>query len=243
MPASALLAAASIASLNLCTDEYLLLLARPQEIASVSFLSQDPQELPLWKAGEGASSQPRLDSNRCWPGSPTSSSPWAAAGEHRRSSHDAFECARSICALSVPSMTLRPTCNAVAAALGDPGRAQPWLRRLSALQMKRPKQEQDAIWVGGGGQSIGVPSVGADWMRLAGLKQRPVSGGRVSLEDLLVRPPHRAGPEPLPVGTDVPRDGLAEPSDPALKRKPDACRWTVEPGRAWDRWSFRKSSD
>jgi iron complex transport system substrate-binding protein len=55
--------------------------------------------------------------------------------------------------------------------------------------MKRPKKEQDAIWVGGGGQSIGVPSVGADWMRLAGLKQRPVSGGRVSLEDLLVRPP------------------------------------------------------
>ena len=44
MPASALLAAASIASLNLCTDEYLLLLARPHEIASVSFLSQYPQE-------------------------------------------------------------------------------------------------------------------------------------------------------------------------------------------------------
>ena len=49
MAASALLAAASVASLNLCTDEYLLLLARPQEIASVSFLSQDPQESPLWK--------------------------------------------------------------------------------------------------------------------------------------------------------------------------------------------------
>ena len=49
MPASALLAAASIASLNLCTDEYLLLLARPQEIASISFLSQNPLESPLWK--------------------------------------------------------------------------------------------------------------------------------------------------------------------------------------------------
>ena len=49
MPVSGLLAAASIASLNLCTDEYLLLLAKPQEIASVSFLSQDPQESPLWR--------------------------------------------------------------------------------------------------------------------------------------------------------------------------------------------------
>ena len=53
MPASALAAALSVASLNLCTDEYLLLLARPQEIASVSFLSQDPQESPLWRLARG----------------------------------------------------------------------------------------------------------------------------------------------------------------------------------------------
>ena len=49
MPASALLIGVSVASLNLCTDEYLLLLARPHEIASVSFLSQDPLESPLWR--------------------------------------------------------------------------------------------------------------------------------------------------------------------------------------------------
>ena len=53
MAASALLAAASIASLNLCTDEYLLLLAKPQEIVSVSFLSQDPQESSLWRVARG----------------------------------------------------------------------------------------------------------------------------------------------------------------------------------------------
>src|SRR5215218_7061876 len=50
MPASALLAAASVASLNLCSDEYLLLLARPAEIASVSFLSRNPLESPLWRS-------------------------------------------------------------------------------------------------------------------------------------------------------------------------------------------------
>ena len=50
MPASALLIGASVASLNLCTDEYLLLLARPPEIASVSFLSQDPLKSPLWRS-------------------------------------------------------------------------------------------------------------------------------------------------------------------------------------------------
>jgi iron complex transport system substrate-binding protein len=79
--------------------------------------------------------------------------------------------------------------NVVSAALGDSTRAQPWLRRLSALKSSRPIQGEDAIWVGGGGQSIGVPSVGADWMRLAGLQQRALSGGGVSLEDFLVRPP------------------------------------------------------
>src|SRR5690348_1662036 len=54
MPAFAFLlgasAAARVASLNLCTDEYLLLLARPQQVASVSYLSRDPLESPLWQA-------------------------------------------------------------------------------------------------------------------------------------------------------------------------------------------------
>ena len=37
-------AALRVASLNLCSDEYLLLLAHPGEVVSVSRLSQDPQE-------------------------------------------------------------------------------------------------------------------------------------------------------------------------------------------------------
>src|SRR5690349_1429052 len=51
MPAFALLLGASIASLNLCTDEYLMLLAKPREIASVTMLSHDPLESPLWREG------------------------------------------------------------------------------------------------------------------------------------------------------------------------------------------------
>ena len=52
MPGFASLLAASAlhaASLNLCTDEYLLLLARPGEIVGVSRLAQDPAESPLWR--------------------------------------------------------------------------------------------------------------------------------------------------------------------------------------------------
>ena len=48
MPVSASLLAASaglrVASLDLCADEYLLLLARSGEIASVSRLSHDPAD-------------------------------------------------------------------------------------------------------------------------------------------------------------------------------------------------------
>ena len=188
MPASALLAAASIASLNLCTDEYLLLLARPQEIASVSFLAQDPLESPLWKEAR------RHPSNR---GSleevlqqrPTTVLTMGGGG--RASSLIAKR-------LGITAVDLRPVSaledvafnfKAVATALGEPRRAAPWVGRLAKLRATRPAQARDAIWLGGGGQTIGVPSVGADWMRLAGLAQRPLTGDRVSLETMLVRPP------------------------------------------------------
>jgi iron complex transport system substrate-binding protein len=188
MAASALLAAASIASLNLCTDEYLLLLARPREISSVSFLSQDPKESPLWRLArrhhsnrgtlEGAL-QERPEVVLTMGGGGRASSLIA-----RRLGIEAVEL-RPVGALSDVAWNFR----AVAKALGDPGRAEPWLERLQRVRATAPKGSVDAIWLGGGGQSISVPSVGADWMRLAGLKQRSLGGGRVSLETILVRPP------------------------------------------------------
>ena len=54
MPGSASLLAASVAlkvaSLDLCADEYLLLLARPAEIASVCRVAHDPADSVLWRA-------------------------------------------------------------------------------------------------------------------------------------------------------------------------------------------------
>ena len=188
MLASALLAAASIASLNLCTDEYLLLLARPQEIASVSFLAQDPLESPLWKEAR------RHPSNRGSLEDVLGQRPntvLTMGGGGRASSLIAKR-------LGIQAIHLRPVSTlddvvynfrAVAVALGEPQRAKAWLARLERLRATRPAQPRDAIWLGGGGQTIGVPSVGADWMRLAGLAQRPLTGDRVSLETMLVRPP------------------------------------------------------
>jgi iron complex transport system substrate-binding protein len=188
MPASALLLAARIASLNLCADEYLLLLARPKEVASVSFLSQDPLESPLWSRAR------RHPANRGSLEQALSTRPdivLTMGGGGRATPLIARR-------LGIRTVDLRPASTiadvaanfrAVASALGEPRRAVRWIQRLGRLEATMPRSALDAIWIGGGGQSIAVPSAGAEWMRLAGLKQRPLRGDRVSLEILLVRPP------------------------------------------------------
>jgi iron complex transport system substrate-binding protein len=52
--ASLLVASAAVraASLNMCSDEYLLLLAKPSEIASISRLSRDSADSTLWRLGQ-----------------------------------------------------------------------------------------------------------------------------------------------------------------------------------------------
>jgi iron complex transport system substrate-binding protein len=188
MAASGLLAAASVASLNLCTDEYLLLLATPEEIVSVSFLSRDPQESPLWELAQGH------HANRGSLEGVLEQKPKVVLTMGRGGRASSLIARR----LGIRSIDLRPVSvlddvarnlRAVAAALNAPQRARPWLEQLARLRATPPARPVDAIWLGGGGRSITVPSIGADWMRLAGLQQRTLRGDRVSLETILVRPP------------------------------------------------------
>jgi len=188
MPASALLIGASVASLNLCTDEYLLLLARPPEIASVSFLSQDRQESPLWRSAR------RYHANR---GSiedvlarrPAVELTMGGGGRATRLLARRLHI-RSIDLVTPSSFEdVAENLRSVAAVLGEPRRAYPWLERLARLQDTSPRAAKDAIWVSGGGQAMPGGSIGARWLRLAGLAQRPLPGGRASLETLLLRPP------------------------------------------------------
>jgi len=188
MPASALLLAARVASLNLCTDEYLLLLARPSEIASVSFLSQDRRESALWQRAK------RYPANNGSLEGVLGTRPdvvMTMGGGGRATSLIATR-------LGMRTVDLKPTATmedvaanlrSVAAALGEPSRAAPWVGQLQRLKASAPHKQVDSIWISGGGQSLTVPSAGAAWMSLAGLKQRPLQGGRASLETLLTRPP------------------------------------------------------
>ena len=76
-------AAVRVASLNMCTDEYLLLLARPQEIASVSRLSRDPRKLRCGGSAGAIPATAETLEGALRPG-PTCCLRWAAADDRRR---------------------------------------------------------------------------------------------------------------------------------------------------------------
>ena len=105
----------------------------------------------------------------------------AAAGRYPHRRH-------ALCART--SMAWPSNLRKVAAALGNPARAEPWLRRLAALRRDAPRR---ASWTRSGSPAAGSASrpnsLGAQWLRLAGLRQRPLPGGRATLETLLTNPP------------------------------------------------------
>jgi iron complex transport system substrate-binding protein len=192
MPAFALLlgasSAARIASLNLCTDEYAILLANPQQVVSVSYLSQDPLESPLWRSAR------RYRANR---GSledvltlrPTLVLTMGGGGHATRM----LAARLHIQALDVPYANslddVERNLRTVAAAFGDDERAKPWIAEIEKLRRTAPAKATDAIWVSGRGDTLAPGSLGDQWLRLAGFEQRLLSGGRVTLETLLTSPP------------------------------------------------------
>lgn len=191
MPGFASLSVASalkVASLNLCTDEYLLLLARPEEIASVTRLAQDPAESPLWRKARA------FPANRGSVESVIATRPsllLTMGGSGRSSAHLARR--MGVRTIDLPYATnidgVAGNMRRVAAALGDPRRADSWLARLSALRLSARPRPRDAIYLSGGGNSLSPGSPGVEWLALAGLKQRALQGGKATLETLLVAPP------------------------------------------------------
>ena len=180
-------AAVRVASLNMCADEYLLLLARPAEIVSVSRLSRDPADSSLWQLGR------RYPGNRGDLESALSTRPnllVTMGGGGKATALIAGKMGLRTLDLPFPA-TIDDVANSmtmVARALGDERRARPWRSRLASLKRVVPPA-RDAIFLGAGGNSVGARSVEAQWMRLAGLRQRSLPGGRASLEMLAITPP------------------------------------------------------
>lgn len=178
----------SVASLNLCSDEYLLLLARRDEIASVTRLSQDPLESPLWRVAR------RHPGNRGSLESVVAFRPTlllTMGGGGRSTASVARRMGMQVLDLSAPATVADVAANLrrVAVALGHPRRADPWIARMRRLGAAAPRQAAGAIYLSGGGVSVYPGSPAIEWMRLAGFAQRPLPAGRATLEYLATRPP------------------------------------------------------
>ena len=186
---ASLLAASAVrvASLNMCADEYLLLLAKPGEVASVSRLSRDQADSSLWRLGQ------RFPGNRGTLESALRTRPnllITMGGGGRATTMIARRMGLRTLDLPLPATIgdVARNMSLVAGALGDERRANPWHAKLSILRQAK-LASRDAIFLGSGGNSVGVQSVEGEWMRLAGLRQRALPGGRASLELLATRPP------------------------------------------------------
>jgi iron complex transport system substrate-binding protein len=177
-----------VASLNLCTDELLLLIAAPQQIVSVTHLSQAEAESPLWRQ---ARRHRRNDGSLVSVAALKPDLVLTMGGGAR--DRVAIAGKLGIRTLDLPyPQTIADIEQAVARVAGALGReqaARPILASIAALRANAPSGGRDTIWLGGGGRSLGSTGLGGQWMRLAGLAQRPLAGDRVSLEQLLVRPP------------------------------------------------------
>ena len=218
--------ALKVASLNLCTDEYLLLLAKPGEIASVTRLAQDPAESPLWRQ---ARTYPANRGELEQVIGLRSTLLLTMGGGGRSSEYLARRLGIRMIDLPYPASIADVAGNMrrVAAALGDARRAEPWLARLRALTT--PRRQRDSIWVSSGGTSLAAGSPGVQWMALAGLKQRRLPGGRAELETLLVAPPA------ILVRSDYRRGQMSQGvrwfDHPIIKRL--SSRTVATDGRAW----------
>ena len=188
VPSAGAAAPRRVASLNLCTDELVLLLAAPAQIASVTHLSQSAAETPLWTR---ARRYPANDGTLASVAAKKPDLVLTMGGGARDRAGIARRLRLRMLDLPYPQTLadIETAVRTVAAALGRPEAGSAWLSRIDALRRGRPARQLDAIWLGGGGRTVPAHGLAAEWMALAGLRQRPVSGDRVPLETLLVAPP------------------------------------------------------
>lgn len=178
-----------VASLNLCTDELLLMLADPGQIVSVTHLAQQQAETPLWRA---AGRYPRNDGTLLSLAQLRPDLVLTMGGSGGRDrGRIAARLGMAMLDLPYPQSLadVRASVRRVANALGRPAAGREVESRLARLEAARPTRQIETLWLGGGGRTLPAAGLGAQWMALAGFRQSAVRGDRVGLEQLLVRPP------------------------------------------------------
>ena len=177
-----------VVSLNLCTDELLLMLGDPAQIVSVTHLAQQPVETRLWRE---ARRYRRNDGSLVSVAGLRPDLVLTMGGGARDRTRIAERLGMRVLDLPYPGSLadIEQAVREVSTALGRERAGGAVLARIGRLKRARPGRQVDTIWLGGGGRTVAASGLAAQWMALAGLRQRAVAGDRVSLEQLLVRPP------------------------------------------------------
>jgi iron complex transport system substrate-binding protein len=177
-----------VASLNLCTDELLLMLGDPKQIVSVTHLAQQPAETRLWR---DARRHRRNDGSLVSVAGLRPDLVLTMGGGARDRERIARRLGMRLLELPYPQSLadIEQAVRSVSTALGRPAAGRAVLAKMERLKRNRPARASDTIWLGGGGRTVAAGSLAAQWMALAGLRQRAMAGDRVSLEQLLVHPP------------------------------------------------------
>ncbi len=175
-------------SLNLCADELVLLLAAPEQVASVTHLARDRHEFPFWRT---ARRYPANDGSLVSVAGMRPDLIVTMGGLARDREWLAGRIGTEI--LSLPYLQSLDDVEAamarVARALGREERGAKFIRALRYLRRTPPRRSVDGLFLSGGGQTHRAGSLGAQWLALAGVRQPADSGGRVSAEQLLTDPP------------------------------------------------------
>jgi iron complex transport system substrate-binding protein len=174
-----------IVSLNLCTDEYLLLTARSGQIASISRLGADPHESPLAVRARG------LATNNGQLGDVIGATPdlVLTMGAGPQDKALAARLGMRLIPLPYPQSPAEVArqVEQVAALVGNPSTGVAFAREVQALADTAPARSTRALMIGGGGLAPAMGGLAAGWLRLAGLQQR--QSGPVAMETLLADPP------------------------------------------------------
>lgn len=177
-----------VVSLNMCTDELLLLLAEPAQIASVTHLAQDEHEFPFWRTAR------RYPANNGSVVSVAGDRPdliLTMGGIAQDRTWLAERIGAELVVLPFPQSLadVEAAVRTVAAALGREQRGRQFIAIMREMSAARPEAPRETVFLTDSGFSVAENSLGAEWLQLAGLRVPEGQGARVTAETLLVDPP------------------------------------------------------
>jgi iron complex transport system substrate-binding protein len=206
-----------VVSLNLCTDQFLVLLA-PEKVAGLTILARDPAlsvvatqaaHMPVVRADAEAVLALRPDL--------VLAARWGAQTTLAALERQGVRVVRSLLPQDFPQ--IRAETARLADLLGEPARGAALLARMDArLAAVPPATGIAAVWLAPRGYAAGPDSLEAAVLRAAGLD--PVGRGRqLGLEALLAHPPALLVLADAPQYPSLATDLLAHPALAALPRR------------------------